>query len=183
MKAAYLSVAKSLSTAALAFATATIAPAFFDVAKAEVSTVAFLGVHLQNDNEEFEPTTDAERARMATLATSFKEQLEASGDFKFVPVSGALKAEIDRGQEVGLCGGCEIAYGKQAGAEQVAWIRVQKVSNLILNLNVYIENVADAKMTYEHSVDIRGNTDETWSRSLTYLIKNYLLATGPTPKT
>ena len=32
-------------------------------------------------------------------------------------------------------------------------------------------------MTFVRSVDIRGNTDESWSRSLTYLVKNYLLPT------
>ena len=145
-------------------------------AHAAPKTVAFLIVHLQNDNEGLEPTTDAERMRMAALEKSFKAQLEASGNYKFVPVSAAEQAKIAKGQAVGMCGGCEIQYGKKAGAEQVAWIRVQKVSNLILNLNVYMENVADEKMAYEHSVDIRGNTDESWSRSLTYLIKNYLLA-------
>jgi hypothetical protein len=30
-------------------------------------------------------------------------------------------------------------------------------------------------MAFVHSVDIRGNTDESWMRSLTYLLSNYLL--------
>jgi Protein of unknown function (DUF2380) len=142
-------------------------------------TVAFLTVHLQNDNEGLEPTTDAERARMAALERSFKDQLEASGEYTFVSVPAAVEKKIANGQTVGTCGACEADYGKEAGAEQVAWIRVQKVSNLILNLNVYMESVANGKLTYEHSVDIRGNTDESWSRSLTYLIKNYLLTAKP----
>jgi hypothetical protein len=39
-------------------------------------------------------------------------------------------------------------------------------------------DVAAKKMAFVHSVDIRGNTDESWTRGLTYLLKNYLLA-GP----
>ena len=35
-----------------------------------------------------------------------------------------------------------------------------KVSDLILNLNVYMADIADRKLTFVHSVDIRGNTDE-----------------------
>jgi hypothetical protein len=42
-------------------------------------------------------------------------------------------------------------------------------------MNVYVADVANKKMTFERSVDIRGNTDETWARSLNYLVKNYLL--------
>ena len=53
---------------------------------------------------------------------------------------------------------------------------IQKVSDLILNLNVYMADIAARKLIFVHSVDIRGNTDESWTRGLTYLVKNYLLA-------
>ena len=39
---------------------------------------------------------------------------------------------------MGRCAGCEIQYGKEIGVSQVAWIEVQKVSELILNIAVYI---------------------------------------------
>jgi hypothetical protein len=142
-------------------------------ASAEPKTVAFLNVHLQNDNEGYQPTSDAEKARMTALEKSFKKQLEATGDYKFVPLSDALREKIAKGQAVGTCGGCEAQYGKEAGADEVAWIRVQKVSNLILNLNVYMERSSDGKTLYEKSVDMRGNDDESWARSLDYLLKNY----------
>ena len=67
-------------------------------------------------------------------------------------------------------------FGKELGAELIAWITVQKVSNLILNMNVYMADVATEKMTFVRSADIRGNTDESWTRSLNYLLKNYLLS-------
>jgi hypothetical protein len=37
-------------------------------------------------------------------------------------------------------------------------------------------DVAAKKMAFVHSVDIRGNTDESWTHGLNYLVKNYLLA-------
>ena len=46
---------------------------------------------------------------------------------------------------------------------------VQKASNLILNINVYIEDAKAKKMSFVKSVDIRGNTDELWQRGLDYL--------------
>jgi hypothetical protein len=154
---------------ALVMALTTPAPA------ANAKSVALLGTHLQNDNEMYEPTSAAERARLEMVGEAFTEQLANSGQFEVKPVPLALAAEIEAGQTLGECGGCELDFGAALGVDEIAWINVQKVSNLILNLNVYIADVKTKKMTFVHSVDIRGNTDESWSRSLTYLVKNYLL--------
>jgi hypothetical protein len=51
---------------------------------------------------------------------------------------------------------------------------VQKVSNLILNINVAIRDVATGHVIQAQSVDIRGNTDETWSRGLSFLVSELL---------
>lgn len=139
-------------------------------------SVAFLGVRFINDNEALEPTTDAERARLKAIEQIFRMQLEDSGRYRFFALPATVKARIAGGQPIGECGGCEIELGKELGAELIAWINIQKVSNLILNMNVYMADVASEKMTFVRSVDIRGNTDESWSRSLNYLLKNYLLA-------
>jgi hypothetical protein len=138
-------------------------------------SVALLNVQFLNDHADLEPTTDAETARLASIASLFKGKLEASGRYRIVPISADAQAKIGAGPEVGACGGCEFVYGKQLGADYSAWIVVQKVSDLILNINVYMADVAAGKMAFVHSVDIRGNTDESWTRGLTYLLKNYLL--------
>ncbi|MET0430859.1 MAG: DUF3280 domain-containing protein, partial [Hyphomicrobium sp.] len=99
--------------------------------------------------------------------------LTASGNYAGVTLTDDVRTKIANGQAVGSCGGCEAVYGKDLKADRVAWIVVQKVSNLILNMNVYIADPATDKYTFIKSVDIRGNTDESWSRSLTYLLNNY----------
>ena len=103
---------------------------------AQVKSVAVLGVQFINDHEALEPTTDAERARLASIEELFKSKLEASGRYKFVQISADTKAKIAGDPEIGHCGGCEIGYGEQLGGDLVAWVVVQKVSNLILNINV-----------------------------------------------
>lgn len=148
---------------------------------AEPPTLAYLGTFLQNDNEGLEPTTHAERARLARTGEEFTQQLSQSGQFRIVPVSGAEQARIASGQTPGACGGCEVDYGKAAGAEIVAWIRVQKVSNLILNMNVYVVDVASGRALLTKSVDLRGNTDDSWARSLKYLVKNRVLPANVKP--
>ena len=109
------------------------------------------------------------------LASVFKTKLEASGRYAFVSIPAEAAAKIAAGPEVGACGGCELKYGKQLGADTVAWIVIQKVSDLILNINVYMADVGTGKLAFVHSVDIRGDTDESWTRGVTYLVKNYLL--------
>ena len=144
------------------------------IADSQAKSVAFLGVQFLNDHEDLEPTTDAERARLTSLAALFKAKLEASGRFQFAPIPSDAAAKIASGPVIGNCGGCEYQYGAELRDDLVAWIVVQKVSNLILNLNVYMGDVGAGKLTFVHSVDIRGNTDESWSRGLSYLLRNRL---------
>jgi hypothetical protein len=76
---------------------------------------------------------------------------------------------------MGECGGCEISYGKALGSDISAWIVVQKVSNLILNINLYMVDINSQKILLVQSVDIRGNTDESWTRGLNYLLTHHVL--------
>lgn len=138
--------------------------------------LAFLGITFMNDNEKLEPTTDAERHRLAALEKQFAASVERSRNYEIVPVTESVRAKIASGQPLGQCGGCEAAFGKELHADRVAWMTVQKVSNLILNINLYVGDPQTDKQTFLKSVDIRGNTDESWSRSLKYLLDNYFLA-------
>jgi uncharacterized protein YeeX (DUF496 family) len=65
---------------------------------------------------------------------------------------------------------------KRLGAELAITGTVQKVSNLILNMNIYVRDVWSGATVTAMSADMRGNTDESWSRALDYLIRNRLLA-------
>ena len=73
-------------------------------------------------------------------------------------------------------GGCDATLAHEAGADVAVTGTVQKVSNLILNLNIYLRDAKDDPLLQSMSADFRGNTDESWSRALGYLIRNKLLA-------
>jgi Protein of unknown function (DUF2380) len=55
---------------------------------------------------------------------------------------------------------------------------LRKVSNLILNMNVQVSDAKTGPVISVKSVDMRGNTDESWSRAIDWLIRYDLLATG-----
>ncbi len=52
----------------------------------------------------------------------------------------------------------------------IAW--VQKVSNLILNLNIEVKDVATGQTVYNKSVDLRGSTDVSWMRGIRYMVNS-----------
>jgi hypothetical protein len=64
---------------------------------------------------------------------------------------------------------------KGHGHRGVRKLRSGRANNLILNINVYIEDARQKKMEFVKSVDIRGNTDESWQRGLDYMLRHYLL--------
>ena len=121
------------------------------------------------------PMDEAEKARLGQIEASFIAKLEASKKYTFVKVPDAMRQKISAGQPVGECGGCEMEYAKELGVPIVMWGTVQKVSNLILNLNIYMADVNTNKLTFVKSVDMRGNTDETWEQAVNYMVKRYIL--------
>ncbi|MDR4305383.1 DUF3280 domain-containing protein [Chelatococcus sambhunathii] len=138
-------------------------------------SAAVLNTYFQNDHAEWVPTSDAERRRMTAMVDTFKLMLEKSGRYSFKPVDPAIQERITKDQKMGECGGCELGYGKEVGVDQVAWIEVQKVSELILNLNVYMADVKTGKQVFVKSVDLRGNNDESWQHSIKFLVRRYML--------
>ena len=102
--------------------------------------------------------------------------LRDSGRFSLVDITPiAREAQASNLQ---ACGGCDMHLAQRIGAELATTGTVQKVSNLILNMNIYVRDVSSGATTAAMSADMRGNTDETWSRPLDWLVRNRLLAPG-----
>jgi hypothetical protein len=139
-----------------------------------VPRVAFFGFQLINTS--LEPTSPEEAKRVLMLDDLFRSKLDASNQFQIVPMPVKFRKKLADGSEISNCNGCEIDLARELDADWIAWGTVQKVSNLILNINVYMEDARTAKMQFVKSIDIRGNTDETWRRGLDYLLRNYLFA-------
>jgi Protein of unknown function (DUF2380) len=147
-------------------------PAIAQTASDKPLTVAFFGFQLINTS--LEPIHDAEKQRIAMVGELLRKMLTDSGRYQIVPLSDELQQKIAQSPEITGCNGCQIDWARQADADLAAWGTVQKVSNLILNLNVYMDETKDGRRYFARSVDIRGNTDESWQRGLRYLLRHYL---------
>jgi Protein of unknown function (DUF2380) len=137
------------------------------------SRVAFFGFHLINTS--LDSDTAAEDRRIHQLDELFRQKVDASGRFKIVAIPPDMEKEVAAGPAISNCNTCGHDFAKRIGADWAAWGTVQKVSNLILNINVYMEDVHSGKPYFGKSVDIRGNTDESWRRGLDFILRHYLL--------
>jgi len=115
-----------------------------------------------------------EQARLKRVGDQLRKVLAESDKFSIVDIAPveaeALKSNLQ------ACGGCDVDLAQRLGANLSITGTVQKVSNLILNMNVYIHDVHTGKLVISMSADFRGNTDESWSRAANYLLRNRLLA-------
>jgi Protein of unknown function (DUF2380) len=115
---------------------------------------------------------NAEQKRLAMIAGRLRQQLAASGQFDLVDIAPAAgKAAAANLQS---CGNCADDFARELGASYAVTGTVQKVSELILNINVYVHDAAASKFVTGATVDLRGNTDESWRRGIDYLYKNVL---------
>jgi hypothetical protein len=141
-------------------------------ATAAETRVAVFGFELIDSSLDGEMlgTTKEEQARLAAMAPRAAAWLhEKKG---YAPVDLSAVAEQAGHSNLQNCGNCDIKMAKAAGAEISVTGTVQKVSNLILNVNLYVRDVATGKTIAAGSADIRSNSDDSWRRGLDWLLKN-----------
>ena len=119
--------------------------------------------------------TDADRARLAPLSNMLRSLLKEGGRYEIVSTD-PVKEEVTKGSDLRRCNGCAEEYAKKLGADVAITGEIQTVSNLILNINIYIKDLKRNKPEQAYTVDIRGNNDNSFERGLKYLVKNNLPA-------
>ena len=72
------------------------------------------------------------------------------------------------------CNGCDIDIAKKFDADFVVLGFVYKVSNLILEIHLFLRDAKTGQVINHMHTNIRGNTDESWMRGLRWLVKNRL---------
>lgn len=140
-------------------------------------TVAFLGVTFLDTSTEgaYFGARDDEASRMTLLEQEVRARFEAEG-FTLLdntPVAQTLEATVNPAN----CYGCDLRMGETLGADYVLVGEVQKVSNLILSMNLVLRETATGRMVRGRSVDIRSNTDDSWLRGIRYILKNHFFKT------
>jgi hypothetical protein len=113
-----------------------------------------------------------EAVRLAMVGDTLRRMLAERG-ITIVDITPS-RAKIEQAAPLTRCYGCDLDLARELGADLAVTGFVQKVSNLILNINVIIRDARDGQALRGGSVDIRGNTDESWGRGISYLVRNRL---------
>lgn len=117
-----------------------------------------------------EPVRDEEIARLPLLDRVLEEVYQ-SHDLEVVDTA-PVADQVDAYAYLWSCNNCEIGLARKLGARFASVLWVQKVSNLILNINLRISDVELGRPVAGGSVDIRGNNDVSWTRGLRYLLEH-----------
>jgi hypothetical protein len=120
-----------------------------------------------------------EQQRLHQMAERLRHELAKSGHYRIIDI--APKAGEASGSNLQACGGCDADLAKALGAQLAVTGTVQKVSNLILNVNIYGRDADTGRLIVAGSADMRGNTDESWFRALDWIVKNRLLVDRARP--
>jgi hypothetical protein len=159
-----------LSNVALCFMVATAS----SFAVAAPRSIAVIDCTLIDDNASFNDadTNRTQQARIALISDDLRTQLRDRQLFRVADNAPArdMIAKLAGAQDMNACNGCELQVGRKLGVERVGVCWVQKVSNLIININLRVEDVASGHAVFQRSVDIRGNTDLSWRRGVKALV-------------
>jgi hypothetical protein len=158
--------------ARIALALATCAPA----AGAEPKSLAVMDFELIDEMRQYataQARQENER-RLGLITAELVREFRSRGMYRVVDTAPAaqLIEKLKASYDLRACNGCEIDIGQALGADRVALCWVQKVSNLILNINIEVHGIPAGETVYAKSVDIRGNTDEAWLRGVRRLVDN-----------
>jgi hypothetical protein len=144
-------------------------------------TIAVPDCTLMDDNAAYndDQINGIQKQRLSMISDAMRRDLSERALFHVADNAPAheLIASLQSGQDLSACNGCELRIARQLGASRVGVCWVQKISNLILNMNLRIEDAASGTTLFQRSVDIRGNTDLSWQRGAKALVD--LVASDP----
>ena len=115
-----------------------------------------------------------EHERLMRAGEQLRKELAESGKFQLLDILPVNAAAHDSNLQA--CGGCDVHFAQQLGADLYITGVVQKVSELILIMSIYVRDAHTGHLVSAMNAHLRGNSDESWSRATTYLLHNRLLA-------
>ncbi|WP_417668738.1 DUF3280 domain-containing protein [Roseibium sp.] len=135
------------------------------------SKVAFLGLVFLDTSTEgaYNGVRADETTRLTLLETLIEERFQSEG-IRFMDLA-PIAEQLENTTNPANCYGCDVRMGKKLGADFILVGVVQKVSNLIISMNLVLREVESGKVVRARSVDVRSNTDQSWSRGMRYILK------------
>jgi hypothetical protein len=129
------------------------------------------------DLELIDTSMEGERAEhrlwLRSASDAMRGALAASGKYAIVALEPAAARIADAGYLHG-CNGCEAGIARDLGAQLAISGAVHKVSTLILQIAVTVRDAQSGTVRQAASVEVRGDTEESWVRGARYIAVNRL---------
>ena len=117
------------------------APVHADPPKVAVFDFELIDTSLQGEVDG--PRTD-EHDRLMRAGQQLRRELAESGKFQLLDIAPVNAAA--HGSNLQACGGCDVQLAQKLGADLAMTGVVQKVSTLILNINIYVRDVHTGRL-------------------------------------
>jgi hypothetical protein len=118
-----------------------------------------------------ESSSQAQKERIEATTAALREKLIETGYFQPVDLAPAS----DRIAGFKSCEQCLLGVAKDMGAEVAVLGKVNKISTLILSMDITVRDVSDGKVTARGTADIRGDNDRSWLRGMEWLIQHRIV--------
>ena len=138
-------------------------------------TIAVLGFDLVDDHPD-PGRADLLRSRLSAITKQLEQGLHDRALYRVLDTAAAqdlIEAQRARNEFLYRCNNCLAEVGQRLGTRLVAVGWVQRVSELILNINVSVQDAQTGVEVLSKSVDLRGNTDETWTRGMNFMLRDW----------
>ena len=117
-----------------------------------------------------------ETARLQRMTALARQLLSQSGLFEIVD-GGASTDQRVKDHWLSKCNGCEADLARALGADLSFLCFFRKISVMEQYLEIRVRDAHTGKLAHVSQADLRGETDQSWSRALKYLMKYHLV--GP----
>ena len=114
-----------------------------------------------------------EHDRLIRISDQVRRQLTESGKFQLLDISPVKAAAT-----AAICRPAAAATSSMRSGSAPIWSSRghEEDLDLILNLTIFVRDVHTGQLITAMNADFRGNTDESWTRATSYLVRNRLLA-------
>ena len=111
--------------------------------------------------------------KLADATAILAKAIEKTGRYSVVDLA-PFKDAIEKASPRYACNGCWVPIAKEAGANFAAISTIHKVSSLISSFDISIANIETGKLVAYASGQFRGDTVESYTRSIAFLVKDEL---------
>jgi len=134
---------------------------------------AVFDIELQDTSGE--PNTPAQAGRIRATTEALRNELAETGKYETVDLS----TDRDRIAKLGYqrsCVTCFIDVARERSAEVAVFGTVNKISTLILSMEIKVLSVETGKEVARGMADIRGDNDRAWLRGMQWLVQHRIAA-------